>query len=204
MFLLLSGLTAPAAKANGTVLANVYNSTAKITIPIRMGGLNVNNQGYGYIKIRDYHNPGTVAGLQWVFKTNNYTRSGAHYNMNAWVQKYVCDAYGGCSIQDEVQIRGVVDPQSYSTYYGFAVGGVLGAQNAYCFGFLPRCPTWVAAAASSKAQSTANRVAGADQTVTSAAALESADSPAELRAAGAFQDPNAANVYYARTYGPTR
>jgi hypothetical protein len=152
----LEAATAPAARAagEGEVWASPYNSTVGLVVQIRKGGYNFStDKGYGNAKICLKHNICTLDGLRFAYSSTNVTKVGSYWNMRSWVRRWV-----NGQLQSEVQILAVFNPLSYSTYYGYDVGGRMGAMTAYCVGYNPSCPSWVSTAA---AQAWASRSSAA-------------------------------------------
>jgi hypothetical protein len=153
----LEAATAPAAQAagEGVVYASPFNSTVGLVVQIRKGGYDFGtDKGYGYAKICLKHNLCTLDGLRFAYSSTNVQKVGSYWNMNSWVRRWV-----NGQLQSEVQILAVFNPNTwYTPYYGYEVGGRMGAMTAYCVNYWPTCPSWVATAA---AQAWANRASGA-------------------------------------------
>ncbi|MBC8091926.1 MAG: hypothetical protein H7Y15_08305 [Pseudonocardia sp.] len=127
------------------VLGTVFDRDGRY-IQIRRGFYNSgSNQGFGFDKAYNKHGLTDIRPMKYVFRAVIRSPDNQDFRYTAYAREFVCNS-AGCTVRQEVTVRGIFDPRTYSTYYGLPVGGVLGQKTMYCIGYNPRCPSWVTVA----------------------------------------------------------
>ena len=115
-------------------------------IPIRRGFWDSDaGQGFGMDKAWHYHNlPSLKAQRNVLLSSNRTLQANGNWLLRAYAQKIVCPSGGSCYVDDEREVWGIYNNKTYTTYFGWPVGGTLGLQTMYCQqGGVIKCPSWV-------------------------------------------------------------
>jgi len=117
------------------------------SIPIRRGFWDADwptgDIGWGMDKAWNKHNIWSVEAMRRVMLSTNITVQGTQRLLKAYAGRYTCTGIA-CALREQMEIYAVYNPNSYSNYYDWPVGGKLGMQTMYCNqGGAWACPNWV-------------------------------------------------------------
>lgn len=124
-------------------------STPPGTVYVRRGFYDGDaDQGFGFDKVYHKHNITSMDAIRFVLNTPKYVAEGRQWKYTAYAYEWLCDS-SGCELVQQIEVRGIWEPTSFDTYYGWPVGGQLGLMTMYCIGYI-RCPNWVTGALSAQ------------------------------------------------------
>lgn len=127
----------PAGYPTAQVMASFSNSFGGITI--RRGFWDSGpDQGFGYDKAYNKHGITHIDAQKMVLRSPNRAVSGLQYRYTAYAREWI-----NGQLNQQIEVWGIYDYRSFSTYYGWPAGNPLGLVTMYCVGYNPRCPSWV-------------------------------------------------------------
>lgn len=135
----------PPGYPTGQIFRTVTNPnlpSAHRQLPIRRGfwDSDIPNRGFGFDKSYHKHDVRLIDAMSYMLRSDNFDLQGTQYALYATAGRLYCG--GGVCGTEEIEVLAVADTKSFTTYYGWPVGGRLGLMTVYCPG-TPTCASWV-------------------------------------------------------------